>query len=161
MAYLCDICSTSLASRSAGTFFDQSRVATSPGYWEYLCTNSFIPLTEDTIGLAVWQLCQDTSGYVVCDNCRDMLQRDMQLAREYGLEQYVTSIPSGEVDSHPVGMVAGTVWQKLHGTWPSTIQIGGGGPRGKLKVMKREAAQQGESASSQSPAPKKWWQFWK
>jgi hypothetical protein len=119
MGYQCDICTTDMPSKSAGTFFDQSRVLTSPGYWKYLYTEAPTRLTEEVVPPFIARLCRDTSGYTVCDKCRDMLQRDAQLGREYDIEHYIESIPSGLVSPHSVGIVAGTVWKKLHGKWPS------------------------------------------
>jgi hypothetical protein len=74
MTYKCDICPASMPSKSDGTFFDQNRVLTSPGYWEYLYTEAPLPLDEKGIGLTAAFLCKDTSGFTVCERCKNMLQ---------------------------------------------------------------------------------------
>jgi len=122
-----------MESKSAGKFFDQNRVLTSPGYWKYLYTKAQTQVTEDNLGSFLAMFSKDTSGYTVCDPCEEMLAKDDELGKEYDIEKYIVSIPSGQVDTHAAGTVAGTVWQKLNGSWPSTLELGGGGEAGTLK----------------------------
>jgi len=144
VGYMCDICGQEMRSKSAGHFYDQNRVLTSPSYWRHVFTKG-TPLEEDALGLMLMTFSKDPSGFTVCNSCDAMLSSDMELAGEYDLAGFIESISSGQVNTHSAGKVAGTVWEKIHGHWPSTIQLGGGGPSGKL-VPKEE---------------KKWWQFWK
>ena len=143
--YMCDICSDTFP-KPEGTFYDQNRVLTSPGYWEIVFAKP--AFVEGILGMQLAMFCQDTSGFTVCDKCADVLEGDDARAAEYGLAEHVTSIPSGRVDSHAAGMVAGTVWKQLNGSWPETIQIGGSdNPAGEL--LSREKAPRERS----SPAP--------
>ena len=134
--YMCDICTKSFPAKADGTFFDQNRVLTSPSYWEHCFGKP--DFVEGMLGMYLGMFCQDTSGYTVCDACARMLDDDGAKAERYGISEYVRSSPSGRVDSHAVGMVAGTVWKNLHGSWPSTIQIGGSdNPHGTLRAVER------------------------
>jgi len=96
-------------------------------------TKSKIKLQDHTIGGFLDMFCQDSSGYTVCDECKKMLENDMAFGSKYNIEKYISSIPSGQVDTYAAGKVAGTVWQDLNGSWPSTVQLGGGSESGTLK----------------------------
>lgn len=149
IAYNCDICSTTMSSKASGNFLDQNRVLTSPGYWEYICTRTLSGLNENTLGQFLSGISKDTTGFIVCDVCRNMLRQDGQKATEYGLRGYVSSLPSGQIDTRSICMVAGTVWKRIRGEWPSTIPIEEEGYR--ALIIKRDAYKQ----------QRKWWQFWK
>ncbi len=133
MLYKCDICSKTMENKSSGKSFDQNRVLTSPGYWMYLYTKAQTRITEDNLGSFLAMFSKDTSGYTVCDQCEEILKKDYELGKEYNIEKSIVSIPSGQVDTYAAGTVAGTVWQKLNGSWPSTLELGGGGATGTLK----------------------------
>jgi len=124
-----------MENKSSGKFFDQNRVLTSPGYWMYLYTKAQTRITEDSLGSFLAMFSKDTSGYTVCDQCEEMLEKDYELGKEYDIEESIVSISSGQVDTYAAGTVAGTVWQKLNGSWPSTLELGGGGASGALKPM--------------------------
>jgi len=138
MTYNCDICSREMEDKSNGHFFDQNRVLTSPSFWQHLYTAKINPLSEEGIGGFLGMFCQDASGYTVCDQCQDMLKNDFNLGREYEIEEFVSSISSGEVDTYAAGTVAGTVWKKLNGRWPSTVELGGGGSTGALYTKEKD-----------------------
>jgi len=135
MSYQCDICSKTMENKSVGSFFDQNRVLTSPSYWTHLYTKAKIRITEDRLGSFLAMFSQDSSGYTVCDQCDEMLEKDYDLGNKYDIRKSISSIPSGEVDTYAAGTVAGTVWQKLNGSWPSTLELGGGGASGILKPL--------------------------
>ena len=129
--YLCDICSISIPSKSSGTFFDANRVLTSPSYWERLSIkgHSLGKLDEETLAMYLKMKMnkkRDPSGYTVCEKCRDMLKMDRQKAKDYGLDAVCKfpipySIPTGHIDMNAVILVVGIIWEKIHGSWPSTI----------------------------------------
>ncbi len=136
MAYNCDICSKEMSAKSNGTFFDQNRVLTSPGYWEHVCQKGILPIEEEMLGMFLANFCRDTSGFTVCGRCKNMLGHDLQKAKKYELEKYVSSVSSEPINSHAAAMVAGTVWKNSKGHWPSTIRIGGtDDPQGTLIEM--------------------------
>tara|TARA_R110002072_G_scaffold42064_22_gene119160 strand:+ start:55423 stop:56073 length:651 start_codon:yes stop_codon:yes gene_type:complete len=138
MTYRCDICSRDIEEKLDGHFYDQNRVLTSPGYWLHLYTKSNTKLEEAGIGGYLAMFCRDNSGFTVCDHCYTMLNSDTALSEDYGISTYVTSQPSGQVDSYAAGKVAGTVWQQLHGDWPKTVELGGGGETGTLRLGETE-----------------------
>ncbi|MEZ5987647.1 MAG: CFI-box-CTERM domain-containing protein [Planctomycetota bacterium] len=135
--YKCDICSHLMPSKESGTHFDQNRVLTSPGYWEHLFGKP--DFDGGMLGGFLGMLCRDPTGFTVCSGCKNMLLNDTALTSRYGLSQYLKSIPSGMVDSHAAGMVAGTVWKERSGSWPETIAFGDSAdPRGTMIKVSEE-----------------------
>jgi hypothetical protein len=81
---------------------------------------------EQILAMLLDKLCKDTSGFTVCSKCQDMIEKDLQRAKEFNLpnlEKYVVSDPTGKVDLGTAGVIAGAVWTKIHGNWPSSIVI--------------------------------------
>jgi len=123
VSYKCDMCNTVMPSKASGTFFDQNRVLTSPGYWEQLFLKKHgTPITEDALGNFAQASIQDNSGYTVCSKCKEILNNDLIKFKEFDLDNYIKSIPSGKVEAHAVVRVGGTIWKKIYGKWPSTLQ---------------------------------------
>lgn len=126
MTYQCDTCSNIFLDKSHGSFFDQNRILTSPSYWEHLIIGgTVIGKLQDEGQLEMWitMYCKnDPNGYTVCNACRDKFLNDDSKAKLYGLESYVRSIPSGQVNKQSILIVAGTIWQKYNGSWPSFIK---------------------------------------
>jgi hypothetical protein len=130
----CDICNTAIYKKSESRFYDQNRVVTSPFYWEYVISNTLerdcrgdtMQQKERILALLLTKFCDDTGGFTVCSKCQDMLEKDLQRAKEFNLpnlEKYVISDHTGRVDSGTAGVIAGAVWTKIHGNWPSSIVI--------------------------------------
>ena len=149
MSYQCDICSSELLEKSHGKYFDRNQVLTSPSFWKFLMTEG-VPLgrldSERMLAMNLSMRFQmnDTSGYLVCKKCAEKIFADIELRRKHGMsEHWVKSIPSGQIDRETIVYVAGTVWETVHGSWPSCIKI--------------STSESDKSADSN----KKWWQFWK
>ena len=163
--YHCDICGRVVPAGTKKRGLDRNRVLTSPVYWErlvcmtdserlagtfVLATGSPVEATlrgklysEKMLEVFLKTSCKGPrTGYIACDGCYDDISTDHDKATRYGIEECVRSIPSGRVDKPSVRLVAGTVWEEVHGSWPASF---------KVKTKRR----QGASASG-----KKWWQFW-
>jgi hypothetical protein len=164
MNYKCDICSYLMPSKESGTFFDQNRVSTSPGYWEYMIQGASSTISEDTIGMYAQMCSLSRSGFVVCNNCKTMLNNDFIKYTDLGLERYIESIPSGNVEPYAILVVAGTIFKKHHGKWPATLQPEPASPKKpSLPIQSTTVAPKKQQSKTQTKAIlwKKWWQFWK
>ena len=76
------------------------------------------------LGAFLTDYCEDgPDGYVVCSTCTEMISSDNQKPENKEIEKYITSIPSGKVDKQAIFSVAGTVWNRVYGSWPSSIKI--------------------------------------
>ena len=124
MSYSCDICSASLLSKDHGKFIDQQRVLTSPNYWEKLIGISSSSFNDAAFGLTLQSFCNDSSGFTICQNCESMLEKDIEKSIEYGIERFISSDPTGAVDKTSVVVVASTVWEKIRGHWPTSVDKG-------------------------------------
>jgi hypothetical protein len=142
MSYQCDICPDVFQTREDGTFYDQNRVLTSPGYWDYQFTTKSTSFEENMLNQFLDMLSKDSSGFNVCNNCKSMLEKDIEIAVELGIEKYIKSIHDGKVDINSAGIVLGSVWKKKHGTWPSSIKITGFDTSKKHVEMPKEINEQ-------------------
>jgi len=127
MSYQCDICSSELMEKSHRTHFDRNQVLTSPSFWNFLITEGppFGRLDSEemlAINLSMKFQQEDLSGYLVCKKCCDKISSDIEMARDGGMQHWVKSIPSGQVDKETIAHVAGNVWEMVHGSWPSSIK---------------------------------------
>ena len=84
------------------------------------------------------------------------LSADAQIARDHGIQHYVKSIPSGQVDKPTIAHVAGSAWEMVHGSWPSSIKISTSESDGSASIKISTLESDGSVKSG-----KKWWQFWK
>ncbi len=125
MAYQCEICPDVFSNKEQGYFFDQNRVLTSPGYWQYLFTTKASFFEVSMLNSYLDMLCKDTSGFTICNKCKTMLEADATFAQELGITEYVKTLSDGKVDRNAAAIVFGSVWRKMHGTWPSTIKVNG------------------------------------
>ena len=64
----------------------------------------------------------DKAGFTVCTKCKTMLENDFEKFKEFGLENYIKSNPSGSVDLYAVVRVAGTIYKDVYKKWPYTLQ---------------------------------------
>ncbi len=130
----CDICNKAIYNKSESRFYDQNRVITSPFYWEHVINNVLekefrndtMQQKEQLLAMLLDKFSKDRSGFTVCSKCQDMLEKDLQRAQEFhlpNLEKYVVSNRSGRVDLATAGVIAGAVWTKIHGSWPSSIVV--------------------------------------
>jgi len=140
MSYKCDICSTVMPSKEAGTYFDQNRVSTSPGYWEYLIHSVSGSMDMERIGMYVQMCTFMKGGFVVCNKCREMINNDSVNFRDFGLEKYIRSIPSGDVDVSAIKVVSETIFKKSKGILPSTSQPSKAVPKKQQPAVKLSTA---------------------
>jgi hypothetical protein len=88
--------------------------------------NETMQQKEQLLAMLLDKFSKDRSGFTVCSKCQDMLGKDLQRAKEFNLpnlKKYVISDHSGKVDLATAGVIAGAVWTKIHGSWPSSIVI--------------------------------------
>ena len=123
MSIQCDICPNIIFVEEQETFYEQNRVVTSPGYWEYQFTTKSSSFEENMLHQYLEMLSKDSSGFTVCNNCKTMLENDTNFAQELGVQNHVRSLPDGKVDLNSAGIVLGSVWKKMKGSWPSSIKV--------------------------------------
>lgn len=136
MSYKCDICSAIMPGKESGFAFDRNRVLASPSYWDYFFRDAANPLmsmvfTEDATGLAVQQMVMSDTGYIICSNCKDMLQRDPDKAKEYRLDPWFTPMHADNFKAtdraqakeqlQATLITIGTVYERKTGKWPSFV----------------------------------------
>ena len=125
MSYACDVCSIDIGSKSSGRTFGDAEVCTSPGYWEVAAKKQkrFADLlgggaAENAYGMFIQQRLHDQNGFTVCPQCAAMIDRRNTQLKEIGLERLVTG---GVTPREQVLVVAGVVWQRTMGNWPSCL----------------------------------------
>lgn len=116
MSYQCDLCSNQMSSRSDGQILSDLEMGTYPHYWEVITEAA--SGNANMLGMQIQLRMNDTSGFSVCPKCAATLsQRATQLS-DIGLR----SLDSSGLDKYDkVMVVAGVVWQKKTGTWPSCL----------------------------------------
>jgi hypothetical protein len=152
-----------MTSKESGFVFDRNRVLASPNYWDYFFRDATDPLmslvfTEEATGLAVQQLLMSDTGYIICDSCKVMLQRDADKAKEYRIEPWFTSMQARDFKAtdraqakeqlQATLITIGTVYERKSGKWPSFVA------RDEFDARaKRWAGPSGSSASARVDAP--------
>jgi hypothetical protein len=145
MSYKCDVCSQEMASKASGKTYRDEDVNTCPGYWEVAAIKqkAFSDLLgggspENAYGMFIQQRLQDQSGFTVCPVCAAMLDERSTQLKEIGLERLVAG---GVTPREQVLVVAGVVWQRTIGNWPSCLD-------GSVRAVRDKVI-------------RKWWQFWR
>lgn len=175
MSAQCDICSANLTSPSEGKTFSKDDVLTSPEYWKIVMKNPMIEMLGPEVGvnafgMTIQQATSGSSGYVACPDCSKML-KSREKEREYELDLLLDK--TGRHGNDTVFMVAATVWERVHGQWPSCIHddikrkkaditrqiTASNKPVTKSKPPKPSAEKAGTTETT--PGKKSWWQFWR
>jgi hypothetical protein len=150
--------------KESGFEFDRNRILASPSYWDHVFRDAADSLmsrvfTEDATGLTVKQLLFSDTGYIICTNCKEMLQGDLDKAKEYRLEPWFTSMHARNFKVtdraqakellQATLITIGTVYERKTGKWPNFVA------RDEFEARARQwASASGSSRVDAPPAPR-------
>jgi hypothetical protein len=123
---VCDICNKNIAWED-GYVLTTRQVATSEAYWEATLNGPWsythgIDPNGGTLALLAQQQAGQSDGWLTCEDCSRLFTFDRAAAKAYA-EQHTTNPPgSGPASVQEVALAAANVWERLYGSWPSSIQ---------------------------------------
>ena len=117
--YMCDICGSALR-RQQITRYPNCRIVLRPSYWEGIYERGRI--NGDLVGMHISMMMNSSPSFGICTRCNETLAQDKQKPSEYGLKEYAAQMMSnGERPDSAAPVVAGVIWKKRTGQWPSSI----------------------------------------
>lgn len=150
VGYKCDVCGVDIASKANGKKYQNQEVCTCPGYWEVVTAKQKAladmlgsGAAENAYGVLIQHCLQDQSGFTVCEQCSAMISTCDRQLMELGLGR-LKSV--GVRPRDQILVVAGVVWQRTMGDWPTCLDESVRRIRDGL-------------IAEQTKGP--WWKFWK
>ena len=129
---VCDMCNKDMRWED-GYVLTTRQVATAEAYWEatlkgaWSATHAMDP-DGDTLAMLVQQQAGQSSGWLVCESCSSPFAFDKQQAKAHARAQNGNPPGAGPAPVEAVAQAAATVWKRLYGSWPASIQFGGSPP---------------------------------
>jgi hypothetical protein len=123
----CDVCNNA-TSWSEGYVLSTKEVAGNQQYWEHAFTHQWsythgMDPTGDTVGILATQQAGQSDGWLVCESCSQSFQFNRGNARQFAQRRNSHPPGSGPCNVQLVALAAAKAWQKLYGTWPTSIEV--------------------------------------
>lgn len=120
----CDSCGNNIP-RSTGYALSTPQVLLSPFYWEFLISKRKLINNDAALALFVNQVMSETNPWFICEKCSQYFYFSREIAKSEASKIRPQPPGSNKVKQKHVIAVAGIVYSKFFGQWPSMLQFDG------------------------------------